>query len=420
MKQLIAIFALLLVYQGAHSQEISQWRGPVRDGHYPGTGLMKEWPPEGPPLLWSCPGIGKGYSSAVSDGSMVYVTGMRDSTDYLTSINNKGEIVWQVPFGPSWHSSFPDTRCTSTLENGKLYVLSGFGTIGCFNALDGKAYWQFDAAGKFGAAFGTWGVCESLLLVDDMVIYTPAGARTSMVALNKNTGETIWESESLNDTSAYVSPRLIKYGNQRVIVTIMANHLIGVDPANGRILWKYNYAALKPEESVKVWPGAPQTNTITPLYHDGSLYITGGYNHVGAMFTLAPDAASITLAWTDTLLDCHHGGVVLHDGYIYGSNWKDNSRGNWCCIDWKTGKAMYEQKWQTKGSIIASDGMLYIYDEKNANVGLLKPGPEKFELAGSFKAPLGKGPSWAHPEIRDGILYIRRGDVLMAYDIRKK
>jgi len=419
MKKLFALLILVFLTLDIYAQVISQWRGPNRDGVYPETGLLTAWPAEGPALLWSAPGIGKGYSSAVSDGNVLFVTGMKDSTDYLTSMNLKGEILWQVPFGPSWNSSFPETRSTPTVEDGSVYVLSGLGTIASINAADGKINWKLNATGKFGAVYGEWGVCESLLLVDNMVIYTPAGPKTSMVALDKKTGETIWQSESLNDTSAYVSPRLIQYGSQRVIVTMMANNLIGVDPASGKILWKYDYAALMPERSLKVWPGAPKTNTITPLYKDGFFYITGGYDHVGVMFRLSDQAASINLVWTDTVLDCHHGGVVLVDDHIYGANWIDNSRGNWCCIDWKTGKKSWEQKWQTKGSIIAADGMLYLYDEKNGNVGLLKPDPAKFDLICSFKIAGGKGPNWAHPEIKNGILYIRHGDLLMAYDIRK-
>jgi outer membrane protein assembly factor BamB len=136
------------------------------------------------------------------------------------------------------------------------------------------------------------------------------------------------------------------------------------------------------------------------------------------MFRLADDGGSISLQWTDKTLDCHHGGVVLVDGYIYGSNWLDNSHGNWCCIDWKSGKPKYEQKWQTKGSIIASDGMLYLYDEKNGNVGLVRPVSEKFDLVSSFKPAEGKGPCWAHPSLDNGILLVRRGEVVMAFDVR--
>jgi outer membrane protein assembly factor BamB len=419
-KKILAITLVCLISLYSVSQVSSQWRGPERDGNYPGTGLLSVWPNNGPPLLWSSPGVGKGYSSAVCDGKTVYVTGMKDSTDYVTALNLKGEIIWQTPFGPSWNSSFPETRCTPTVGNGSVYVVSGLGTICSINAADGKTNWCFNAAKKFGAAYGDWGVCESLLLVDDMVVYTPAGPRTSMVALDKKTGDTKWETASLNDTSAYVSPRLIVQGDKKTIVTIMANNLIGVDPENGKIRWNYDYAALLPEKSLKVWPGAPKTNTITPLYQDGYLYITGGYNHVGAMFRISDNAMAINLVWTDTVLDCHHGGVVLYDGHIYGSNWIDNSRGNWCCLDWKSGKAMYEEKWQTKGSIISCDGMLYLFEEKNGNVGLVKPDPQKFDLISSFKLPDGKGPCWAHPEIMNGILYIRRGDVLMAFDITKK
>ena len=214
--------------------------------------------------------------------------------------------------------------------------------------------------------------------------------------------------------------RSVRYGGKEIVVTLLSNHLAGVDANNGTILWNYKYSKLSPEAGLKIWPGAPQTNTITPLFKDGNLYITGGYNHVGVMFKLSEDASAIHLIWSDTTLDCHLGGVVVLNGYIYGSNWFDNSRGNWCCIDWKTGKTMYDEKWMTKGSIIAADGMLYCFEEKNANVALVNPQTDKFGLVSSFKTPLGKGPAWGHPSIYNGVLYVRRGDVLMAYDIKSK
>jgi outer membrane protein assembly factor BamB len=415
---IISIFFLfpLLTF----TQSISQWRGPDRTGIYPESGLMTQWPPKGPSLLWSANGIGKGFSSAVSNGNMIFVTGFKDGQDNLTALDKSGKILWQVPVGDAWDGPYPESRCTPTVDGNYVYVLSGKGILACVNAQDGKIKWSFDGVKKFEGAYGQWGVCESLLLDGDKLFYSPAGTKTTMVALDKNTGETIWTSESLNDKSAYVSPLLIHYGNKKIVANVLNDHLIGVDAETGKILWKYNYGALSPEEGLKIWPGAPHTNTITPLFHEGMLYITGGYNHVGAMFGLSEDASSINLIWTDTTLDCHHGGVVLVDGNIYGSNWFDNSRGNWCSIDWKTGKMNYEQNWFTKGSVIYADGMLYCYEEKNGNVGLVKPVPDKFEVISSFKVSLGKGPHWAHPAIRDGILYIRHGDVVMAYDIRMR
>jgi outer membrane protein assembly factor BamB len=421
MKRALLTFILIIFITGAaFSQGYDQWRGPERDGIYPEQGLLKEWPKEGPALLWKAENLGKGFSSAVSDGRMVYVSGMKDSTDYLSALDMKGELLWQVPFGPSWNQTFNPTRTTPTVDNGLIYVISGLGTIACVDASVGQVKWSFDAYKKFGGACGTWGVCESPLVVDDKVIYTPAGEKTTMVALNKLTGETVWTSETLHDTSAYVSPRLIRSGNGKIIVTIINKYFIGVDPGNGKILWKVDFSAMSPEKGMTIWPGAPKTNTNTPLYKEDLIYITGGYNHIGAMFRITGDAAGVDLVWTDTILDCHHGGVVLIDGYIYGSNWIDNARGNWCCIEWKSGKAMYEQNWHTKGSIIFADGLLYCYDEKDGNIGLVRPDPLKFDLVSSFKVPFGKGPHWSHPEIIGGVLYIRHGEVLMAYDLRKK
>jgi outer membrane protein assembly factor BamB len=151
------------------------------------------------------------------------------------------------------------------------------------------------------------------------------------------------------------------------------------------------------------------------------VYVTGGYDCGGMMLKMSDDGKNATIAWTDSVLDVHHGGVVLLDGYIYGSNWINNGNGNWCCIEWSTGKKMWEQSWNNKGSIIAAEGMLYIYDEKRGNVGLLKATPEKFDLVSSFQVKEGKtGPFWAHPVIHNGILYLRHNNALMAYDIKTK
>jgi outer membrane protein assembly factor BamB len=127
------------------------------------------------------------------------------------------------------------------------------------------------------------------------------------------------------------------------------------------------------------------------------------------------------VVWKDQVLDVHHGGVVLVNGYLYGSNWLNNGDGNWCCIEWATGKKMWEEKWNCKGSIIAADGLLYIYDEKKGNLGIIKPNTEKFDLVSSFQITQGvAGPFWAHPVIHNGILYIRHTSALMAYDIKAK
>ena len=248
-----------------------------------------------------------------------------------------------------------------------------------------------------------------------MVIYTPGGDKTTMVALNAETGETVWQTKSLKDKSAYASPIVFNHAGRKVIANVTANYIFGVEASSGELLWQYSYGTL---EAPPVEWGAPYVNTITPIYKDGYIYTTSGYDHVGALFKLADDGRGISVAWTDKTLDTHHGGVVLVDGYIYGANWINNRTGNWCSIDWKTGKAAYETKWMTKGSIIYADGMLYCYEEKRGNIAMVKATHESFDVISSFQVTQGDGPHWSHPVISDGTLYIRHGKALMAYDIR--
>ena len=413
----ICILILLLITWNSRAQDLPQWRGPERSGVYPAEGLLERWPAEGPSMRWSIAGIGTGYSSAVASESMIFVTGMKGSRDMLSAISMDGKLLWQTDIGPAFDGSYPDTRTTPTVDGDRVYAITGLGHVVCVDKQSGTIRWSVDGIATFNGVYGTWGVCESPLIVNEKLIYTPAGNTTTIVALDKMTGKTLWMSESLRDTTAYVSPRCIIHGGRSIIVTQAERWFFGTDAFDGRILWKYDFASLLPEKGLKIWPGGPRTNTNTPLYHNGMLYITAGYDHAGVMFRLTESGDQINHVWTDTILDCHHGGVVQVGDYIYGSNWYDNSRGSWCCLEWNTGRLMYEQKWFTKGPIIAAGNFLYCQDEKYGNVGLVRANPEKFDVISSFKATLGKGPFWAHPAIFNGLLLIRHGDVLMGYDI---
>lgn len=414
----IGLFFFLISTVCCFAQIESQWRGPNRNGIYDETNLLKEWPMDGPALLWQMPEIGDGYSSAAVTDSFVYVTGKIEDFDFLTAIDKKGNKKWQISYGNAWHSTFPDSRCTPTIVEGKIYVLSGMGEIACIDAISGGILWKNEAFKNMEGKTGEWGVCESLLVFDDKVIYTPAGNKTTMIALNKETGEIIWSSESINDATGYVSPVLFEYAGKKIITTVLARRFIGVDAANGKILWNYDYYSLENQKSIEVWPDAPLINTNSPVYHNGQIFITNGYDHVGAMFKLSADGSSVELIWTTHTLDVHHGGVVHLNGYLFGSNWTSNGTGNWCCIDWKTGKTIYEEEWICKGSIISADSLLFLYEERTGNLALAKPGTEKLDILSSFKVPFGTGPHWAHPVLKNGVLYVRHGKVLMAYQVR--
>jgi outer membrane protein assembly factor BamB len=407
-------FILLLLLCGlVRAQDnISEFREENRTGVSAETGLLKSWPAEGPQLLWSNLELGKGNSSVSFGNNSIYITGTIGADDILYALDMNGKLLWQAIMGRAWNQSYPESRATPTVEGKYIYTCSGYGDLACIDGTTGKIIWSYKASEINKGTYGNWGIAESILIDGDKIFYSPGGPETMTIALNKGTGKIIWKSASLNDKPGYVSPILIEYAGKKMLVNVSLGHIFAVDPSNGEILWKVAHEASPRGDLIKC---------VTPIFHDGMVYVTGGYNTGGMMVKIADDGNSANMVWTDKVLDVHHGGVVLVNGYIYGANWLNNGDGNWCCLEWETGKKMWEEHWNCKGSIIAAEGLLYIYDEKNGMVGLLKPNPEKFDLVSSFKVTLGSaGPFWAHPVIHNGILYIRHTNALMAYDIKAK
>jgi len=403
----------------ADNQKISEWREDNRTGVSSETGLMKSWPEAGPELIWQNLELPNGYSSVSFGNNTIYLTGNKDQNDILVALNTDGKIKWQTVYGRSWTASNPESRCTPTVEGDRVYVSSGSGEIACIDGISGKIIWSVKASEIYKGTFGEWGIAESLIIDGQKLYFTPGGPETTTIALDKTSGDLIWKSASINDGPAYVSPVLVEYAGKKILVNVSLHNIFALDVSTGVILWSINHVdALDSKASVAVWPDAPLIKCVTPVYHDGKIYVTGGYDHGSIMLTLNEDGTNVSVSWTDSVLDVHHGGVVLVDGYIYGSNWLSNADGNWCCLDWNTGKKLYEEHWECKGSIISAEGLLYIYDEKSGFVGLVKANPEKFDLVSSFKVKEGRGPHWAHPVINNGNLFIRHGNALMVYNIK--
>lgn len=390
-----------------------QWRGFGRSGVSKETGLLKEWPEEGPELLWSATGLGKGFSSPSISNGVLYVTGTEGSIESLSAFDLSGNPKWKKEYGKAYTKSFPDARCTPTVVENSAYVVSGTGEVVCFEAASGSIKWSVQAFDKFEGKHGSWGIAESPLVVDNKVIYTPCGKKTTVVALDRETGQTMWTTESVGGQSGYVSPILVERGGMRLIVTVTGTYILGINVESGEIVWQVDYSKLPPPDG-----GGNDINIVTPVYYDGRIFVTSGYDHTGVMLELSADGKDASVVWLSPDLDTHHGGVVLVDGHIYGSNWINNNAGNWVCVDWDSGKTMYEKEWFSKGSIVSAEGMLYCYEEKKGNLALVKVSPEDFTIVSSFRITQGKGQHWAHPVINDGVLYMRHGDVLMAYNIK--
>ncbi|MBR1378552.1 MAG: PQQ-binding-like beta-propeller repeat protein [Bacteroidaceae bacterium] len=409
----------LMAATSAQAQSKYGWRGPENNGSYPDKGLLAQWPADGPQVVFEVTDAGKGYSSPqVADGK-IYLTGLNDdqSKEILSCYTLDGKKVYTVEYGSPWRGSYPETRTTPTYDNGKLYVISGQAEIVCLNAADGKIIWKVDGGSKYARKTGNWGTSECPLVFDNKVIYTPCGDQTTMVALNKDTGAEIWKTRALGDKSGYVSPILITYKGKKQIVGSTCLTAFGVDPETGEIQWTFD------DWGPKHYGNSSRFDNIAPnsaLYKDGRIFFCHGYDINGFQLQLADDLKSVKLTWRTETLDTHHGGYVLVDGYIYGSNWVNNNNGNWCCLDWNTGETKYETAWQGKGkgSIITADGKLFCYDERRGTLGLAKATPEKFEVVSEYRITKGSGPYWAHPSISNGVLYVRHAEAFYALKIK--
>ena len=395
------------------SAQLYDWRGPNRSGVYNETGLLKQWPESGPELLWETDELGMGYSSVTISDDALYITGRKDTMDVLTALSLKGEKKWETIYGRSWFRTYSDSRCTPTYYKGKLYLVSGSGDIVCIDEA-GKIVWSHNHYQKYNSPYARFGISESPVVVDNKVIVSPGGDKASLVAYDLISGELQWEAQPLNEESHYVNPLLVEYGGKKVLVSITSNYIIGVDASNGKMLWKEHYTSMNEDTGGR----RRKNHANTPIFRDGKLFVCSGYNHISVMFELSLDATSLKVLWKNSDIDPHHGGAVLVDGYLYSSNYENNANGDWVCVDWNTGETQWLEEWNNKGSIIAADNMLYIYEEKAGNVGLVKPNPKEMNVVSHFKIEKGTGPHWSHPVIRDGKLYIRHGEVLMVYDVK--
>jgi outer membrane protein assembly factor BamB len=407
------------------TQNSNGWRGPDRNGIFKETGLLKIWPSDGPELIWETMDAGKGYSAPVVVGNRIYLTGLNEAEDKETfmAYTINGEKIYEIEYGNPWTFSFPETRTTPAIVNGKAYVISGSGEIVCIETHDGTIVWKVDGGKKFERLTGNWGTAESPLVFDNKVIYTPAGDQTTMVALNAQAGEIVWKTKSLGDIGAYMSPVLITYKGKQQIIGSTAIHIMGVNPDNGDIEWTFKDWGVPPEPLPEEYV---QGNAIganvavnTPLFKEGRIF----FSHAevgGFMLQLDDNLTKTTLLWNTDSIGTDIGGYVLVDGIIYGANYITNSKGDWVAVDWDTGDLKYKEEWEgkSKGSIVTADGMLYCCDERRGFVALVAPNPKKFDIVSEFRIAKGEGPLWAHPVVNNGVLYIRRGSALMAYKIK--
>jgi outer membrane protein assembly factor BamB len=384
-----------------------QWQGTDRSGVSPEAGLLKEWPKDGPTLLWNAKGCGDGYSTPSVSAGRIFLMGNRDKKEYVLALSDEGgKELWAFEVGPVHGSDggYPGPRCTPTVDGDRVYALGLAGDLVCLSVDKGKLVWRKDLKKEFKGQVGGWGYSESPLIDGQLLICTPGGKEATLVALDKMTGEPKWKSSVPDGNAAnYSSPIAYDVDGQRQYAQFLSGGVVGVSAGDGKFLWKYKN------------PANGTANCSTPIFHDGGIFAASGYGTGGGMAALERkgDEWQADQKWFTKEIKNHHGGVVLIDGYLYGSN-----EGMLVCIDWKTGKTKWDSRVTGKGSIAAADGRLY-YRNEGGPVFLVEVNPEKYVQHGKFEQPMRSGkPSWPHPVIANGKLYLRDQDVLLCYDVK--
>jgi outer membrane protein assembly factor BamB len=394
-KSFLLFAGIILITVNSFSQW-PQWRGPGRDGICTESGLLSKWPTDGPALAWSVTIVGEGFSSTVIQDQMVFTQGKVDSLEMLTALDLKGNVLWQKPIGRALtKGEWQHSRSTPTFFRGKIYALTAMGDIACFDARSSKTEWQMRAFEKFGGTFQQ--TAESPLVTDDKVIITPCGFQTTIVALDRFTGKTLWRSECLRDSNYFGSPFLIKGKNKNYIFQSSMMYDFITDPATGKIIWKDKRAS----------------GNMVPQLINNQIYSPGA-DKGGSLCKWNEELSQRTIVWSDTVKALViSGAAIINDKVVVSCL----PRGI-CSIDMKTGKPLARLTRLRTCNFLVAGNQLYCYEDGTARVYLFNITDKGFEMVSSFKTASGTGPSIAHMSIANGLLFIRHGTSLMAYNIK--
>ena len=404
--------------------EWSMFHGPEGNNRSPDTGLLTSWSEGGPKLLWKISDIGEGvsgYSSVTIQNGRLFTSGNRGGRSIVYCFDLDGNKLWEYENGPAWTGSYPATRSTPTVDGCPVsgchvYDLSAAGELVCLTACTGTKVWSRNILTDFEGENLRWALSESIRIDGDRLYCAPGGKKASFVALDKRTGEIIWTTPSLGENTSYASPIIVEQDGLRMIITMYANGVFGVNSENGELLFKFRF------------PHLYGVNVTRPLYHEGYLFITSAWadrgdeegGSVKLRLTVTDGNVSLEEVWRIKDLDSSFDNVILLDGFLYGVSWGHRG-GAFVCIDWKTGETRQDGMRVGRGSSFTwAEGLLYFLDD-TGGMFLIRPNPEMFEIVSKFYLPEeGEGPFWAHPVVIGQRLYIRHGTFLHCFDIAQR
>jgi outer membrane protein assembly factor BamB len=409
----------VVAQKGNKNSDWPQWRGPERTGVSKESGLLKQWPKEGPKLLWQLNDIGDGFSGPSVVGTRIYLMSNRGlDNEFVQALSTQdGKVIWTTRVGnvgnPNQNPPYPKARSTPTVDGNFIYALGSDGDLACLETKSGKIRWQKSLRKEFAGQPHEWAYAESPLVDGDVVVVTPGGAEATIVALNKKTGAVIWKSAVPGgDPAGYASAIVVQGGGRKQYVQFLSKGVVGVDAKTGEFLWRYKEVVKGPAQ------------VFTPVARDGYLY-AGALGIGGGLVRLKPDGNGVAAeqVYFERGLPNGFGGAVLIGDYIYGS---DPAEQKVLAAEFSTGKIMWKAESLGRSSFAYADGLLYVHAWKG-DVGLVEATPEGYRERGRFTPPAQPKPgqgspygdtAYSHPVIANGRLYIRDSGSLWVYDIK--
>jgi outer membrane protein assembly factor BamB len=417
-RQVLGLLLILPALPGrVRGDDWPQWRGPERTGLSRETGLLKEWPKDGPELLWKRKNIGGGYSTPAVVGDHIYLMVDRQGKEFALALTVRdGAEVWATSVGkvgPNQGPQYPGARSTPTVDGERIYVLGSDGDLACLDKETGKLVWSRSLRKQFGGKPGMWAYAESVLIDGDALVCTPGGKDATLAALNKKDGETLWKCPVPGgDAAGYASVIVADVGGVRQYVQFVANGVVGVDARTGKFLWRYNKTTDQ------------AANIPTPVFHDDSVFTSTSRNGSGLnRIKVGADAVSTEQVYFKKMPLNSIGGVVLVGDHLFGTA----ANGDLTCVDFKTGDIKWRHACVQSAALTYADGMLYVRGQGGSGFGKEKPPwvalveatPDGYKEKGRFQQPdHGSMPAWPHPVVANGRLYLRDGGVLLCYNIK--
>ncbi len=399
----LVLSASLAIGTAAEAMDWPQWRGPNRDGVSTETGLASSWPEGGPPVLWTRSGIGEGYGSLAIAGSRVLVQGTREGRSMVFAFSESdGTPLWERDLGPRLVQDRGNgPRSTPTIVGDDAYVLNEMGELARLDVRTGEVIFQVNILERAGSRNPRWGLSESPLVVDDRIYVMPGGERGTVVALERGSGEPVWSSDELTDAASYSSLVMADVDGIATLVGFTQSGGVGLAAEDGRLLWRYEA------------PANPTANAATPVVGDGRVFYTSSYGVGGGAVDVRRSGRDVDAdeAWFAVNLQNHHGGVVLHDGHLFGFFGPAL-----VCADFETGEVVWRDRSVGKGTLTMADGKLFLLGERHG-VALAEASVEGYEELGRFEIEDRGQPAWAHPVVSNGRFYIRNWDELTVYDV---